>query len=111
MRRYQLVAIVGVLFLVAGMALLAQPRALAQDSGTAEEPPYLAEYYLAWVESPHADATAEAFTHWDEEAEKVIPESCAQCHSTPGYRDYLGQDGSAFGVVDAPAPLYGFLAE
>jgi hypothetical protein len=105
MRRYQLVAIVGVLFLVAGMALLAQPRALAQDSGTAEEPPYLAEYYLAWVESPHADATAEAFTHWDEEAEKVIPESCAQCHSTPGYRDYLGQDGSAFGVVDAPAPL------
>ncbi|MCC6612638.1 MAG: hypothetical protein IT320_04110 [Anaerolineae bacterium] len=68
-----------------------------------EEPPYLAEYYNAWVESAHADADAEAFNHWNDEGE--VEADCAQCHSTPGYRDYVGQDGSEAGVVDAPAPI------
>ncbi|MBZ0294482.1 MAG: cytochrome c family protein [Anaerolineae bacterium] len=67
------------------------------------EPPFLAEFYNAWVNSPHADASAEAFVHWDAEGE--IPESCARCHSTPGYRDYVGADDSEAGVVDAPAPI------
>ncbi|MHC4931941.1 MAG: cytochrome c3 family protein, partial [Planctomycetota bacterium] len=56
-----------------------------------------------WFGSGHADQDAEAFTHWDEDGE--IPQSCAKCHSTPGYLDFLGEDGSAAGVVDAPAPI------
>lgn len=56
-----------------------------------------------WEKSAHADKTAEAFTHWDEEGS--IPTSCAKCHSTPGYRDFLGADGSAANVVDKTAPL------
>ena len=56
-----------------------------------------------WEASPHADKTAEAFTHWDEEGE--VPTSCAKCHSTPGYQDYIGADGSAMNVVDEAAPL------
>src|SRR4030067_808924 len=53
--------------------------------------------------SAHADKAAEAFKHWD--AEGSVPTSCAKCHSTPGYKDYIGADGSAFNVVDKAAPL------
>ena len=56
-----------------------------------------------WSNSPHADKTAEAFIHWDEDG--AVPTSCAKCHSTPGYRDYIGADGSATNVVDNEAPL------
>lgn len=56
-----------------------------------------------WVASPHNDATAEAFNHWNEDGEVEV--ACAKCHSTPGYLDFLGVDGSAAGVVDAPAPI------
>lgn len=100
MRKYHLIALAGILFVAAGFVLMAQPNVLAQEGG---EPPYLAEYYNAWVESPHANAEAAAFTHWNDEGE--IPPECAKCHSTPGYLDYLGADGSEYRVVDAPAPL------
>jgi hypothetical protein len=59
----------------------------------------------AWSSSGHADAAAEAFTHWDEEDPKEVPVECAKCHSTPGYRDFIGADGSAAGVVDKAAPI------
>jgi Cytochrome c7 and related cytochrome c len=57
-----------------------------------------------WAASPHADETAEAFRHWDEDDPKEVPTSCAQCHSPTGYMDFLGADGSAAGVVDAAQP-------
>ena len=56
-----------------------------------------------WSGSGHADKTAEAFVHWDEEGS--VPTSCAKCHSTPGYKDYIGADGSAANVVDKAAPI------
>lgn len=56
-----------------------------------------------WETSAHADKKAEAFTHWN--AEGSIPTSCAKCHSTPGFRDYLGVDGSAANVVDKTAAV------
>ena len=59
----------------------------------------------AWVNSPHADATAEAFRHWDEDSPKEVPTSCAKCHTPTGYMDYLGADGSAAGVVDVAQPV------
>jgi hypothetical protein len=65
------------------------------------EIPFLEE----WASSGHADATAEAFIHWDEEDPKEVPVECAKCHSTPGYRDFIGADGSEAGVVDEPAPI------
>jgi hypothetical protein len=56
-----------------------------------------------WEKSPHADKTSEAFIHWN--ADGSIPTTCAKCHSTPGYRDYLGADGSAADVVNSTAPI------
>ncbi|MFQ6035746.1 MAG: cytochrome c3 family protein [Sedimentisphaerales bacterium] len=57
-----------------------------------------------WASSGHADATAEAFTHWDGDVPPEIPTRCAKCHSTPGYLDYLGVDGTEAGRVDNPSP-------
>lgn len=56
-----------------------------------------------WESSPHNAATDEAFTHWDEDGE--VEAACAKCHSTPGFLDFIGADGSEAGVVDAAAPL------
>ena len=58
-----------------------------------------------WAASPHADAKAAAFTHWDTADPKEIPVACARCHSTPGFQDFTGADGSKPGVVDKPAPI------
>jgi hypothetical protein len=58
-----------------------------------------------WASSGHANAEAEAFVHWDEDDPAVVPTACAKCHSTPGYLDFLGADGSAAGAVDNDAPI------
>lgn len=85
--------------------LLALPVA-AQDRPTAAEEPMVPAsripFFHDWAGSPHAKADARAFTNWNEDGE--IPEACARCHSTPGFLDYIGADGSAAGVVDRKAP-------
>jgi hypothetical protein len=58
-----------------------------------------------WASSGHADAEAEAFVHWDEDDPAVVPTACAKCHSTGGYLDFLGVDGTAAGTVDNDAPI------
>lgn len=37
-----------------------------------------------WLTSGHADSTAEAFVHWDEDSPQEIPSRCSKCHSTHG---------------------------
>jgi hypothetical protein len=62
-------------------------------------------YNELWKSSPHADARAAAFTHWDTLDPREIPARCAECHSRPGFVDFLGADGSPAGVVEqAVAP-------
>ena len=58
-----------------------------------------------WTKSPHNDAASEPFKHWDTTADKMVPVDCARCHSTTGYQDFLGADGSAPDVVDKPVPI------
>jgi hypothetical protein len=58
-----------------------------------------------WAASPHNDTEGEAFTYWNNTEDKMIPASCAACHSTTGYHDFLGADGSEAGKVDQPAPI------
>ncbi len=60
-------------------------------------------FYNEWLMSPHADATANAFNHWNDDGE--IPTNCAKCHSREGFRDYLGDDLSEVGIVNRPAPI------
>lgn len=58
-----------------------------------------------WKESPHADKEAEAFRHWDEEDPMEVPVACATCHSSGGFQDFVGADGSEMFVVDANASV------
>lgn len=59
----------------------------------------------AWLASAHADRTAEAFNHWNSDSPPQIPTTCAKCHSTPGFLDYIGADGSTAFKVDKAAPV------
>jgi hypothetical protein len=59
----------------------------------------------SWAASPHNDTEAEAFNHWNEDDPAEVPVDCATCHSTSGYIDFLGADGSPAGVVDSPKAI------
>ena len=94
-----------------GSASAATPRGLeidvSQEVTTTQsltatvEIPFVNE----WLSSAHADFTAEAFTHWNEEDPAEVPTSCAKCHSSTGYQDYLGADGTEANVVDNPGAI------
>jgi hypothetical protein len=91
-----------VVVLVVGVAIFA--RLSVTDIVSAQEAvkvPFLEE----WQSSGHADASAEAFVHWNEESPAEVPDTCAKCHSTPGYLDFIGADGSEAGKVDKAAPI------
>jgi hypothetical protein len=83
---------------ILGLAVFAHPAA-AQDP----QKPDLAEITEAWLASPHADRTAEAFTHWNEDGE--VPGQCAVCHTATGMKDYLATDRSSVGVIDHAVSL------
>ena len=114
MKRFMLLASLSlffVCFVAVGSASAATPDpmqvAASQEVTTTQsltdtvEIPFLNE----WLSSAHADFSAEAFTHWNEEDPAEVPTSCAKCHSSEGYQDYLGADGTAANVVDNPAPI------
>lgn len=88
-----LAGITAVLFFSFGQAAVAQM--------TSVEIPFLKE----WESSPHAKKDAEAFVHWDHTDDKMVPEACAKCHSTSGFMDFIGADGSTEWKVDKKAPL------
>ncbi len=69
-----------------------------------ESTPGLADLQRSeWLTSAHAAKNTEPFRHWDAEGE--IPTSCARCHSSTGYQDWVGADGTAQFVVNNPAPI------
>jgi len=53
-----------------------------------------------WAGSGHANSTAEAFRHWDGEDDGLVAESCVKCHSTAGYIDFHGGDGTEAGTIE-----------
>lgn len=73
----------------------------AQEDATPEYT--LDEVVDAWLESPHADYSSEAFTHWNEDGE--VPSSCSVCHSSRGALDYLRGDMETAAIIDHPVPI------
>ncbi len=69
------------------------------------EPIVEAPFEALWAGSGHADAESEAFRHWDEDDPPEVSPACAKCHSSYGYLDFLGADGTAAGVVDNAAAV------
>ncbi len=72
-------------------------------SGVTSVPSSEVPFFEAWLRSPHADKTAQAFTNWNKDG--MVPANCARCHSSEGFIDFLGGDNSVPGVVDKPAPI------
>jgi hypothetical protein len=66
-------------------------------------------FFDAWAHSAHANITAEAFSHWNEDDPAVIPETCAKCHSGTGYLDFIGADGSVPGTVENKVEVGGVI--
>jgi Cytochrome c7 and related cytochrome c/Doubled CXXCH motif (Paired_CXXCH_1) len=79
------------------LATASYPVVVLAPSDAAQIP-----YYNGWAMSAHADGTALAFNNWNQDGQ--VPVTCARCHSSEGFIDYIGGDGSAPGVVDKPAP-------
>ena len=62
------------------------------------------EIHGKWASSAHADAESRSFTRWNDADPPEIPQNCAKCHSTPGYLDFHGADGTPSGEVTQPSP-------
>ncbi|UCC88534.1 MAG: hypothetical protein JSV81_04280 [Anaerolineales bacterium] len=97
-----LIGLLAVLALVAAQWLSGTLLGVA----TAQEPEGVEVPVLDdWAGSGHNDAEAEAFVHWDEDDPAEVPPACARCHSTPGYQDWIGADGTTAGEMEGPAPI------
>jgi hypothetical protein len=81
------------------------PAAPACPTAEAVEPGIAAPFEEEWAASPHNDVESPAFTYWNATDDKMIPLACAKCHSTPGYIEFLGGDGSEAGKSDQPHPI------
>ena len=101
-RYYRVVAFLLVAVVMGAAATIVLAQTPANEQTPPAQPgeiPFLAR----WQGSAHADLKDEPFNHWNTEG--AVPTSCAKCHSTPGFLDYMGMDGSQFRVVDKPAPI------
>jgi hypothetical protein len=50
---------------------------------------FLPEIEESWSISGHGNSDAEAFRHWDEADPAVVSLSCAKCHTTTGYVEFV----------------------
>jgi formate dehydrogenase gamma subunit len=78
------------------------PVPTSQTTGGVAMDPAIAKN---WSASAHAKVDALAFTNWNNETQAEVPAACARCHSSPGFLDYIGADGSAPFQVDTAAPI------
>jgi hypothetical protein len=88
--------IITFLFLLAlFVGLTACSQAFASEAAIEEQ----------WAQSAHNDTESASFTSWDDEEPPEIPVDCAKCHSTLGYLDFLGANGTIPGQINHPAPI------
>lgn len=109
MNAKKLLIVLGALLLTAAVVASCGPKPTEPVATLTPEPLPVVEqslvpYYAAWAGSGHNAVDTEAFRHWDEEDPAEVPVACARCHSTAGYQDFLGVDGSEAGKVDAAVP-------
>jgi len=80
------------------------PPAQTCPAPAAAAPTVDTPFEALWAASGHAQKDAVAFTHWDTSDPKVVEADCAKCHSSTGFIDFVGGDGSAVGTIDAVVP-------
>jgi len=106
-------ALLGTLILLAVILVACggkpEPTAAPTAAPTEEavvKPTIEVPYQANWEGSAHNNVTGEQFRHWDDATANPdgVPTTCAKCHSTKGYMDYIGADGSEANKTDAPVP-------
>ena len=108
----KLLVLIGVMLVVAVALAACGGAATTTQTAAATEAPVVAvalpetPYLTEWQGSAHNNVTGEQFRHWDDVAANPdgVPTTCAKCHTTNGYQDFLGLDGSEAGKVDAAVP-------
>ena len=78
----------------------------APTEAPVEEPIVQIPYLELWETSAHNAVDTEPFRHWDAEDPAEVPTTCAKCHTSAGYQDFLGADGSEALKVDAAVPAH-----
>src|SRR4026209_3046761 len=78
------------------------PTAVATEEVVAR-PTIEVPYQALWEGSAHNNVADEPFRHWDDATANPdgVPTTCAKCHTTAGYQDFLGVDGWEAGRVAA----------
>ena len=115
MSKKKFLVLLGVLLVLATVLAAcgaAEPVPVEEPVAVAEEPmeegvmrpEVMIPYMALWEESAHNASDTEPFRHWDEDDPAEVSTRCAKCHSTQGYVDFLGADGSEAGSVDAAVP-------
>jgi hypothetical protein len=97
-------------FLILLGAMILGAAVLAACGGAPAEPvvaePAEAELVIPFEEvfraSGHADVAAEAFVHWDADDPAVVPATCAKCHTSAGYQEFVST-GEIAADIAAPA--------
>src|SRR5688572_10537560 len=83
----------------------AVPTEAPTEAPVEETPvPVAVPYQEQWASSAHNAVDTEPFRHWDAEDPAEVPANCAKCHTSAGYQDFLGADGSEADKVDAAVP-------
>jgi len=106
-------ALLGTLILLAVILVACggkpEPTSVPTTAPTEEvvaKPTIEVPYQALWEGSAHNNVADEPFRHWDDATANPdgVPTTCAKCHTTAGYRDFLGVDGSEAGKVDSAVP-------
>jgi ABC-type glycerol-3-phosphate transport system substrate-binding protein len=53
------------------------------------EPALVIPFKDAFLASGHANATDEPFTHWDSADPAEVPVTCAKCHTSAGFQEFV----------------------
>jgi hypothetical protein len=98
-------ALASAILVACGGAKTATPAETSAPEAAAA-PEVVVPYLEDWKGSGHNNVTGEQFRHWDDATANPdgVPTSCAKCHTTSGYEDFLGVDGSEVGKVDSAVP-------
>jgi len=105
MKLKKLLILFGVLIVVGAVLVSCGGAATPSDTSTAVAPPLPETPYLAdWQGSAHAKVSDVPFRHWDSADPSEVPTTCAKCHTSLGYRDFLGADGTEASKVDSAVP-------
>ncbi len=105
MKLNKVLIVLGVCLVLAALLAACAPKATEAPSATPA--PFVAQAavpnYDAWFGSAHNNVDDDPFRRWDDVAENPngVPTTCAKCHTSAGYRDFIGADGSEAGKVDA----------